>query len=154
MKSIGESSARRAAWSLMALTLAACGGGTGNERDSGAQQTTLSVAASDADGDTLRYEWRATAGAIDNRNSSQTVWTLPDGPGLHFAYVTVSDGKGGYAEQQYAVSSDALGIAAPARAAITRAEPVLPGVDGITGRLRLSVGDRKVVPAAGGDAVD
>ena len=83
MKSIGESSARRAAWSLMALTLAACGGGTGNERDSGAQQTTLSVAASDADGDALSYEWRATAGTIDNRNAATTVWTLPGAvPGL------------------------------------------------------------------------
>ena len=155
MKNIEQSTACRTAWSLLALTLAACGGGGGgNERDSGAQQTTLSVAASDADGDALRYEWRATAGTIDNRNSSRTTWTLPDGPGLHFAYVTVSDGKGGYAEQQYAVSSDALDVAAPARAAITRAEPVLSGVDGVTGRLRLHFGDRKFAPPGGGAAVD
>jgi hypothetical protein len=162
MTNIEQSSARRAAWSLpvlalalaLALTLAACGGGTGNERDSGPQQTTLSVAASDADGDTLRYEWRATAGTIDNRNSSQTTWTLPAGPGLHFAYVTVSDSKGGYAEQQYAVSSDALDIAAPARAAITRAEPALSGVDGVTGRLRLKFEGRRFVPAAGGAPVE
>ena len=119
MTNIEQPCARRAAWSLLALasalTLAACGGG-GNERDSGVQQTTLSVAASDADGDTLRYEWRATAGTIDNRNSSQTTWTLPDGPGLHFAYVSVSDGKGGYAQHQYAVSSDDTGLRAPERA--------------------------------------
>lgn len=135
--------------------VAGCGGGSsGNERDSGPQQTTLSVAASDADGDTLSYQWRATGGTIDNRNASETVWTLPAGPGLHFAYVTVSDGKGGYAEQQYAVSSDSLDVAPPSRASIARAEPVISGFDGGTGRLRLSVNDRKFVPAGGGTPVD
>jgi hypothetical protein len=138
-----------------ALVLAAgCGGGRGNDRDSGPQQTTLSVAASDADGDALSYQWRVTGGVIDNRNASETVWTMPAGPGLHFAYVTVSDGKGGYAEQQFAVSTDALAIAAPARAAITRPEPVLSGVDGITGRLRLRYQGRSFVPAAGGAPVE
>jgi hypothetical protein len=138
-----------------ALVLTAgCGGGRGNDRDSGPQKTTLSVAASDVDGDALSYQWRVTGGVIDNRNASETVWTMPAGPGLHFAYVTVSDGKGGYAEQQYAVSSDALGISAPTRAAITRPEPVLSGVDGVTGRLRLRYQGRSFVPAAGGAPVE
>ena len=143
-----------------ALVLTAgCGGGSGsgsggNNRDSGVQQTTLSVAASDVDGDTLSYQWRVTNGVIDNRNASTTVWTMPAGPGLHFAYVTVSDNKGGYAEQQYAVSSDTLGISAPIRAAITRPEPVLSGVDGVTGRLRLKYEGRNFFPAAGGAPVE
>jgi hypothetical protein len=138
-----------------ALVLAAaCSGGGGNDRDSGPQQTTLSVAASDPDGDALSYQWRATGGVIENRNASETVWTLPAGPGLHFAYVTVSDGKGGYAEQQYAASSDALGIAAPTQAAITRPEPVLSGADGVTGRLRLKYQGRSFVPAVGGTPVE
>lgn len=134
--------------------VAGCGGGGGNERDSGAQQTTLSVAASDADGDTLSYQWRVTGGTIDNRNSSQTVWTLPGGPGLHFAYVTVSDGKGGYVEQQYAVSSDALDIPAAVPAPITRATPALAGLDGVTGSLRLTYRGRLFVPDAGGAPVE
>ncbi|CDS48368.1 hypothetical protein [Polaromonas sp. CG9_12] len=79
------------------------------------------MAVSDADSDTLSYQWRATAGTIDNRNAATTVWTLPAGPGLHFAYVLVSDGRGGYSERQYAVSTDALKINAPARTAVTYA---------------------------------
>jgi len=90
----------------LAALLAGCGGGSSsagggasggsseNTRDSGPQQTTLTVAASDADGDALKYEWRVTAGTVDNRNAPTTVWKLPSGPGLHFAYVTVGDGRG------------------------------------------------------------
>src|SRR5690242_4564114 len=101
-------SAALAAWSLTS-----CGGGsTGNAQDSGPNKTYLRVEANDADGDALQYQWRVTAGSVENRNSRETVWTMPDGPGLHFAYVTVYDGRGGYAEQQYAVSTDA--IATPA----------------------------------------
>ena len=115
-----------------ALALVSCGGGgsTGSERDSGINKTYLSVEAADADGDALHYQWRATGGSIENRNSPETVWTLPEGPGLHFAYVTVSDGKGGWTEQQYAVASDALDELTPAREPITYAEPPVIDVDG------------------------
>ena len=126
---------------LLGMSLAAsCGGGSGNGRDSGPQQTTLSVAATDADGDALTYEWRVTAGTIENRNASQTVWTLPAGPGLHFAYVVVSDGRGGYAQGQYAVSSDALDIDTPTRAAVAYAAPGAATVadDGVVRRLRFT----------------
>ncbi len=92
------------------LALAACGGGGTNGGGTG--KTYLSVDASDADGDALHYQWRVTSGSIDNRDSKEAVWTMPDGPGLHFAYVIVSDGRGGYAEQQYAVGTDALGTEA------------------------------------------
>jgi len=126
---------------LAALALGSCGGGTGTLSDSGSNKTYLSVQASDADGDALHYQWRATGGTIENRDSNQTVWTMPDGPGLHFAYVTVSDGKGGYAQQQYAVSSDSLGTDAPTRAAITNPVPPVSDFDGdpttgVAGRLR------------------
>jgi hypothetical protein len=138
----------------VASVLAACGGGgTGNERDSGADKTTLRVEASDADGDALSYQWRVTAGSVDNRNARETVWTLPAGPGLHFAYVIVSDGKGGYAEQQYAVSSDALDTAAPTRTPINRAAPTFTGFDGGSGRLRFVLTDRDFAPEVGGAAV-
>ena len=104
--------------------LASCGGGsTGTDAASGVNKTYLSVDATDADGDALQYQWRVTGGTIDNRNDSQTVWTMPDGPGLHFAYVSISDGKGGWVEQQYAVSSDTLGTTAATPAPIARVAP-------------------------------
>ncbi|HEX7436306.1 MAG TPA: hypothetical protein VF308_06350, partial [Caldimonas sp.] len=125
---------------LAALT--ACGGGsTGTDRDSGVNKTYLSVDASDADGDSLQYQWRVTSGSIDNRNAKESVWTMPDGPGLHFAYVIVSDGKGGWVEQQYAVSSDTLGTTATSPAPITRAAPAVVEVSGSQNRLRFSSKD-------------
>lgn len=121
----------------LGLLLAACGGSTGNDRDSGANKTYLSVEASDADGSALQYQWRVTGGTIENRNARETVWTMPDGPGLHFAYVRVSDGRGGYAEQQYAVATDALETEAPARAPRDHTPPTVNDFDGTMLRLRL-----------------
>src|SRR5512146_429344 len=106
---------------ICSLAGVSCGGDAGTEQNSGANKTTLKVQASDADGgDVLHYQWRVAAGSVENRDSAETVWTMPDGPGLHFAYVTVSDGRGGYAVQQYAVSTDALDTTVPARTPISR----------------------------------
>ena len=89
---------------MTAVAVTACGGGgagsTGSSANSGPNKTSLRVEASDADGDALQYQWRVTGGSIENRNSRETVWTMPDGQGLHFAYVMISDRKGGYVEQQ------------------------------------------------------
>jgi hypothetical protein len=153
-------SRRVAPWAALALAtvLAACGGGgTGNERDSGANKTYLTVDAADPDGNsnTLSYQWRVTAGSIENRNAKSTVWTLPDGPGLHFAYVSVADGQGGYVEQQYAVSTDALNNPLPERTPVTRAAPVVTEPEGSAMRLRM-VADGEpafAVPGVGGSAV-
>ena len=131
-----NSVARLSPW-FMVLALAACGAGTGNDRDSGADKTTLTVEAADAESSALSYQWRVTGGTIDNRNARQTTWTLPAGPGLHFAYVRVSDGQGGWAEQQYAVSTDALEVPAPARAALLHTPPAVTDFDGAMTRLRL-----------------
>ena len=120
-----------------ALAVVSCGGGgTGNPTDSGPELTYLRVEATDADGDPLHYQWRVTAGSIENRDSRETVWTMPDGPGLHFAYVTVSDGKGGYVEQQYAVSTDSLGTEAALRPPVSRAAPASTSTAWNAGRLR------------------
>lgn len=134
----------RAAVLAVAALASSCGGGqggsTGTLQDSGPQQTNLQVQASDADGDTLSYQWRVTGGTVENRNSSSTVWTLPPGPGLHFAYVMVSDGRGGHVEQQYAVSSDAVNNPQPAASAATYSPPAVAAADefdGATIRLRL-----------------
>jgi hypothetical protein len=72
----------------------------------------VSVQASDAHGNPLSYEWRSTDGVINDINAATTTWQLPAGPGLHFAYVNVSNGKGGYTERRIAVSTDDIGLAA------------------------------------------
>ncbi|MEO5883155.1 MAG: hypothetical protein ABIQ06_12125 [Caldimonas sp.] len=132
--------------------LTSCGGGsTGSSRDSGVNKTYLSVEASDADGDTLQYQWRVTGGSIDNQNASSTVWTMPASRGIHFAYVTVSDGRGGYVEQQYAVNGDRLDLQPPTQTPIVRAAPAVTDVDGATVRLRFSsTDDTRFQPATAG----
>jgi hypothetical protein len=141
---------------VAALLMTSCGGGgTGTEEDSGADKTYLHVEAQDADGDALQYEWRVTAGKIDNRNARETVWTMPDGPGLHFAYVVVSDGKGGYVEQQYAVATDALDTEVPARAPVSHTPPAPNEFSGATGRLRFTAAHATLfTPPGGGTALE
>lgn len=137
---------------LTSALLLSCGGGsTGTDLDSGVNKTYLSVEASDADGDALHYQWRVTSGSIDNRDAKETVWTMPDGPGLHFAYVIVSDGKGGWVEQQYAVSSDRLGTTALTPAPIDRAASQVMGSEGTQMRLRFQApGPLNFADPAGG----
>ena len=138
---------------FLGAILGACGGGGGTEADSGADKTTLSVEAADADGDALHYQWRVTAGSIDNRDARETVWTMPAGPGLHFAYVTVSDGKGGYVEQQYAVATDALGIAAEVQPPLGPVVPAIADFTGSASRLRfVASDDTRFAPPSGGAA--
>ena len=147
--------AGRLAVLVAACAVAACGGGSvGNPNDSGANKTTLTVEAADVDGDALHYQWRVTAGSVENRDARETVWTMPDGPGLHFAYVVVSDGKGGYAEQQYAVATDALNTTAAPRTAIAYSALPMTEVAGSAGRLRFvsSFDATLFTPPAGGPA--
>jgi hypothetical protein len=54
----------------------------------------LSATATDAQGNPLTYQWKTTDGVLLNVNGAQADWMLPAGPGLHFAYVLVSNGKG------------------------------------------------------------
>lgn len=75
-------------------------------------QVSVVVTDPGAVGASLSYRWRATDGDIVDVNSSTTTWTLPPGPGLHFAYVLVSNGRGGYTERRVAVNTDTGGIAA------------------------------------------
>jgi hypothetical protein len=138
-----------------ALFTVSCGGGGGsNNADSGANKTYLSVDATDANGQALTYQWRVTGGQIDNRNARETVWTLPDGPGMHFAYVSVSDGQGGYTEQQYAVSSDALDTPAPSRPAVQHTATPMAETAGSPLRITLlSPDDTLYTPPGGGTAL-
>jgi hypothetical protein len=66
----------------------------------------VAVHASDPHGFALHYRWKATDGTITNVNQATTSWTLPPGPGLHFAYVLISNNHGGYTERRVAVNTD------------------------------------------------
>ena len=137
--------------SVAAVT--SCGGGsTGSISASGADKTYLSVQADDADGDPLQYQWRVTAGSVENRNARETVWTLPAGKGIHFAYVAVSDGRGGWVEQQYAVSADKLELEAVPPAPVTRSAPAVVDVAGTTSRLRFTAPNATLFSPPGGGA--
>jgi len=61
------------------------------------QSTTLSVTATDADGDTLSYAWTTTAGTLANATTASPTWTAPTTEGPHTVNVSVTDGKGGQA---------------------------------------------------------
>lgn len=65
----------------------------------------LVTTATDPDGDTLQYTWRAASGNIVS-NGTSARWTLPNHGGLQFAYVLVNDGRGGYVEGGITVSTD------------------------------------------------
>ena len=69
----------------------------------------VSVQSTDTSGGTLHYSWRSTDGKILDVNSPTTSWTLPRGPGIHFAYVLVSNGLGGYTERRLALNTDSIG---------------------------------------------
>jgi len=68
----------------------------------------ITVQATDSSGGVVHYRWKSTDGSINDVNSPTTSWTLPNGPGLHFAYVLVSNGRGGYTERRIAVNTDTI----------------------------------------------
>jgi hypothetical protein len=70
---------------------------------------TVAVQATDPGGFALHYQWKSTDGTITNVNAASTTWVLPPGPGIHFAYVLVSDTHGGYTERRVAVNTDTIG---------------------------------------------
>jgi hypothetical protein len=83
-------------------------GGAGKDGHGRDLKVTVSVFAFDWAGNPLTYRWRSTDGNITDQNAPSTEWTLPAGPGIHFAYVLVSNGKGGYTERRIAVNTDSL----------------------------------------------
>lgn len=56
----------------------------------------VAVVASDPDNDPLTYSYTVTGGAITGSGAAVS-WTAPSAPGAHSVTVTVSDGKGGSA---------------------------------------------------------
>ena len=69
----------------------------------------VSAQAIDTSGGTLHYRWKSTDGNLVTADSPTVNWSLPSGPGLHFAYVLVSNGLGGYTEKRIAVNTDSIG---------------------------------------------
>jgi hypothetical protein len=57
----------------------------------------------------LNFQWKTSDGSLLNVNRAQADWLLPPGPGLHFAYTLVTDGKGGFTQGRIVVSTDAIG---------------------------------------------
>lgn len=92
---------------------------------------TVSVTASDAStacpNRILRYQWRSTDGKIANNNLPSTTWAIPQGKGVHFAYVLVSNGCGGYAQARVGINTDVIG-GAPLAPALGLASPPIPNV--------------------------
>ena len=86
-------------------------------------QVKVSVVVGNAGGGTLHYQWASSDGTIVQANAASTTWTLPDGPGLHFAYVLVSNGKGGFTERRIAVNTDTIGNPLVLPAPVTLAPP-------------------------------
>jgi hypothetical protein len=84
---------------------------------------TLVANVSDPDGDALRFAWGVNAGSIGTVTGNTAQWTLPDSPGLAFAYVLVTDGKGAFREGSVTVSTDAGVVPAPSAAATATANP-------------------------------
>ena len=90
------------------------------------QKVTVNALATDPNGAPLHYEWRSTDGRIDDVDSPSTSWTLPPGRGIHFAYVLVSNGKGGYTERRVAVITDTIGLPAVQLPSGTYSPPSAP----------------------------
>lgn len=77
----------------------------------------VSVVATDPDNvttpgrDQLHYRWAATEGTINNVDAPKTTWVVPPGAGLQFAYVLVTDDKGGFSESRAAVMTQSQAVA-------------------------------------------
>lgn len=100
-------------WSFFLTMIVFSTGGCGNG-DNGASTSAsssssaagtpvqVSVSATDPDNDQLHYRWAVTEGTINNVDAPATTWIVPPGTGLQFAYVVVSDNRGGYTESRAA----------------------------------------------------
>ncbi len=93
-------------------------------------QVKLTITAEDNDADSLNFEWRVTDGSLSNTTGATVDWTLPKGPGIHFAYALVGDNAGGYQEKRIAVNTDSFGtltVETVGNAIVAPPAPLIPG---------------------------
>jgi mono/diheme cytochrome c family protein len=122
----------------------------------------LSATASDPSGLPLSYLWMPTDGLLENTAGSQTDWLLPSGPGIHFAYVLVKNGQGGYAEARVGVNTDIIGNPLQPTPPVVISPPPAPARVGEPMRIPLHLpnvfvyvqGAAHRYPAAGGQLSD
>ncbi len=91
---------------------------------------TVTVNATESKGNALKYEWRVTDGKILSVSGPVIKWQLPPGKGLHFAYVLVSNGKGGFIERRAVVSTDTIGTPLPNLPVANFSAPAAPAATG------------------------
>jgi hypothetical protein len=92
------------------------------------QSATLSVTATDADGDTLSYAWTTTAGTLANATAAGATWTAPTTEGPYTVNVSVMDGKGGQAGFSLVINV----LAAKSRASVTTSFNTWPVVSQVS----------------------
>jgi Putative Ig domain len=95
----------------------------------------LAATATDPNGYLLTFQWKTTDGTLTNVSGNQADWLLPPGPGIHQAYVLVSNGMGGYAESQIGVNTDSIGAPAVNPAPTPYTAPAAPAPTGVPYRL-------------------
>lgn len=93
---------------------------------------TVTVQASDPDGDAITYSYTPSGGAITG-NSSTVTWTAPVIPGSYSVTVTVNDGKGGQAS-----GNGALTVLTP-QTAITGTASFPAGTSGDLSNSKVSI---------------
>jgi hypothetical protein len=69
----------------------------------------VSVAANDADGDSLHYQWGTNTPGFTSTDTDTVSWTLPNVSATNTIFVQVSDGKGGYDSRNLTIQSGAGG---------------------------------------------
>ncbi len=92
------------------------------------QSATLSVTATDADGDTLSYAWTATGGTLANATTAGPTWTAPTTEGPQTINVSVTDGKGGQAGFSVVINV----LAAKGKASVTTSFNTWPVVSQVS----------------------
>jgi hypothetical protein len=92
------------------------------------ESCTISCTASDADGDTLTYDWTATGGTVTGEGSTIT-WIAPAAEGSYTITVTVSDGKGGTASDSCTVTAETRSGSIDIQSSPDGAAVYLDGVD-------------------------
>lgn len=89
----------------------------------------VELVATPSAGNVQSFLWAANEGSVKSLNAPTTQWKLPNGPGLHFAYVLISDSNGGRAEASVTVATDVPAGNPPAPGPVNPASAKLPNLD-------------------------